>query len=577
MLGLLAVAVLLTVAIWSRLAYWQVVQHSALAAAAQAQYTERVVLPAQRGRILDSQSRPLAVDTTAYSVFVSARYVPPASRAQVAEALSSATGRPLAQVAAILSSGEGFAYIAHRQPQSVADRLAQLQLPGVGVEPEQERSYLPGGSTGSSLAANLLGFVNAAGQGQYGIEQAYNSALEGHNGYSYTYTDQTGTQVVLGSTAHRNAVNGADLVLTLDSDIQYAAEQAIQAGVRAAHAESGSVMIMDPSTGGIIASADYPSYDANRYTTANVASFVDDAVSYQYEPGSVMKVATLAGAIDAGAITPQTTIYDPGVMDVGGYAIHDWDFRSHGVVTMTRVLEDSLNVGAIHAMQAEGSPAFYHYLQAFGFGRPSGIDLAGESGNPLPPYKDWGPANFATASFGQGIDVNMAQMLAAVNVIANGGRYATPHVVATVGGRPAPGVGAPQRRVISPRAAAEMKWMMTQVVQHGSGWKSCIPGFELDEAGKTGTSNIPVKGRYTGDVWASYVGFMPASNPRFTMLVVIRKPHNGSNDHDEGYYVAAPVWRQIAQDIILQWRITPPGAGAGPASVSPGCRSSVTG
>ena len=570
-------ALLLASAVWTRLAYWQVVKHSSLAAAARAQYTQRVVLPAQRGRIFDSQGRPLAVDTTAYSVFVSPQYVPASERRQVAAALSSATGRPVDQVSAILTSGEVFAYVAHQQPQAVADRLSQMQLPGVGLEPEQERSYLPGGSKDSTLASNLLGFVNATGNGQYGIEQAYNTRLKGRDGYSYTYTDQAGNQVVLGSTLHRDAVNGADLGLTIDSDIQYAAEQAIEAGVKAAHAQSGSVLIMDPSTGGIIASADYPSYDANRYGTANVASFVDNAFSYLYEPGSVMKVATLAGAIDAGAITPQTTIDDPGVIGVGGYAIHDWDFRSHGIVTMTRVLEDSLNVGAIRAMQAEGPRAFYHYLQAFGFAGPTGVDVAGEASSPLAPYQNWRPANFATASFGQGISVNMAQMLAAVNVIANGGRYATPHVVATINGRPAPGANAPQRQVISPRAAADMKWMMTQVVQHGSGWKSCIPGFELDEAGKTGTSNIPVNGKYTGDVWASYVGFMPASNPRFTMLVVIRKPHNGSNDHDEGYYVSAPVWKQIAQDIILQWRITPSGGGAGPAAVSPGCASAVTG
>ncbi|MGH7903502.1 MAG: peptidoglycan D,D-transpeptidase FtsI family protein [Candidatus Dormibacteraceae bacterium] len=576
-LWLLTVALLLATAIWGRLVYWQVLEHSRLASAAQAQYTQHVVLPAQRGRIFDRNMRPLAVNTTAYSVFVSPQYVQTGQRAAVAQGLTSVLGLPLGQVTATLESGKAFAYVAHREPQAVADRLRRLALPGVGLEPDQQRSYLPGGESGASLAANLLGFVNSSGTGLYGVEQRYDAQLAGRPGSSSTYTDQAGNQVVLGAGVHRDAVNGADLTLTLDSNIEYAAEQALEAGVKAAHAVSGSVLIMDPATGGIVASADYPSYNANQYYSTDVSRFLDDTVSYQYEPGSVMKVVTLGGALDAHAITPQTTINDPGVISVGGYAIHDWDFQSHGTVTMTQVLEESLNVGAIRAMMAEGPQTYYHYLQAFGFGRPSGVDVAAESSTPLRPYPDWRPSNFATASFGQGVAVNMEQMLAAVNVIADNGRYAQPHVVADVGGRPAAAAERPQRQVISPQAAAQMKWMMTQVVQHGSGWKSCISGFQLDEAGKTGTSNIPVNGKYTGDVWASYVGFMPASHPRFTMLVVIRKPHNGSNDHNEGYYVAAPVWKQIAQDIILQWRITPQGTSPGPGAVSSGCHSSVSG
>jgi len=320
------------------------------------------------------------------------------------------------------------------------------------------------------------------------------------------------------------------------------------------------VLIMDPHTGGIIAWADYPSYDANKFATTDVARFQDPMVSYLYEPGSVMKVVTLSGALENHAITPNTTINDPGYINVGGYTIHDWDLANHGTVTMTQVLDHSLNVGAIRAMQMEGPVAFYRNLRAFGFGQPSGIDVAGENPQALQvaPLNQWSDSQVATTSFGQGIAVNMVQMLSAVNVVANGGRYAQPHAVAQVGDRPGPLANVAQRQVVTTQTAQLMSSMMEDVVQHGSGWKARVPGFEKDEAGKTGTSQMPENGGYSSDhVWASYVGFLPASHPQFTMLVVVRKPNNGSSDHNEGYYVSGPIWKDIAEAIVVERRLTP--------------------
>jgi cell division protein FtsI/penicillin-binding protein 2 len=274
-----------------------------------------------------------------------------------------------------------------------------------------------------------------------------------------------------------------------------------------------------------------------------------------------MKVATLAGAINSGAITPSTVINDPGFLNVGGYRIYDWDRKNHGNITYTYVLQDSLNVGAMKAMQAEGHDAFYSYLQGFGLTKPSGIDVAGETTVPPPAAGQMADAQYATASFGQGIDVNMVQMLAAVNVIANGGKYAPPHVVERVGTQINPLILQPQRQVISPAAAAQMNAMMENVVQHGSGFTSRVRGFELDQTGKTGTSQIPVNGQYTQDVWASFVGFLPAQHPRFTMLVVVRKPHAPGSDRDwtlnDGYITAGPIWQKIAQAMVIDWHITP--------------------
>jgi cell division protein FtsI/penicillin-binding protein 2 len=560
-LAMVLVALVLAGMVWSRLAYWQIARHGQLAQQAQAQYREVVELPAIRGAIFDRNLTQLVVNTTVYSAFVSPDQISAAQRDRVATALVSVLGADRTKVMAVLESGAKFAYISRRLPKDKADKLRALRLPGVGLENETQRSYLPGTGPHTTLAANLLGFVKYDGEGQYGLEAKYQKQLAGTPGYISSFRDLANREIVLGSHIHQAPVNGSDLVLSLDANIQYASEQALADGVQRYHAESGSVLIMDPTTGGIVAWADYPTYNANDFVHTETALFKDNVASYVYEPGSVMKVVTLAGAINSGAIAPDTVINDPGVLSVGGYRIYDWDHRNHGNVSYTYVLEHSLNVGAMKAMQAEGHENFYNYLQGFGLTKPSGIDVGGEQCL-LPAAADkLADSQYATAAFGQGIDTNMVQMLAAINVIANGGRYAPPHVMERVGTHINPLLLQPQRQVITPETAAKMTAMMQSVVQHGSGWNSRVKGFELDQAGKTGTSQIPVNGQYTQDVWASFVGFLPAQHPRFTMLVVIRKPHVDGSDRDwtlnDGYFTAAPIWRTIAQAMVVNWHITP--------------------
>jgi len=560
-LAMLVAALLLSGVVWTRLAYWQVMRHGQLAQDAAAQYREVMELPAIRGAIFDRHLTQLVVNTTVYSAFVSPDQVPKSQRQTVAAALSSVLGVDQSAVMETLKSNRKFAYIQRRFTKEKADHLRTLKLAGVGLEEEQQRSYLPGISAGSSLASNLLGFVTYDGQGQYGLEAYYQNKLAGTPGYISSYRDLANREIVLGSHTHKDPVPGADLVLSLDANIQYAAEQALANGVKKARAESGSVLIMDPKTGGIIAWADYPTYNANNFTKTSTALFKDNVLSYIYEPGSVMKVVTLSGAMDVGKIKPSTVIDDPGALYIGGYRISDWDGANHGKVTYTYVLQHSLNVGAMKAMLAEGHKSFYNYLKSFGLTLPSGIDVAGENFLPPPPADKMQDSQYATTAFGQGIDVNMVQMLAAINVIANGGKYAPPHVVERIGSRINPVMLQPQRQVISPTTARQMTSMMKAVVQNGSGWTSRVPGFELDQGGKTGTSQIPINGKYTQKVWASFVGFLPASHPRFTMIVVIRKPNVPGADQDwtrnDGYFTAAPVWQKIAQSIVVAWHITP--------------------
>jgi len=561
---MLAVALVLAGTVWSRLAYWQVAQHGMLTTAAQAQYREFVELPALRGAIFDRNLTQLVVNTTVYSAFVSPDQITAGERDGVAAGLSSVLGVDKTTVMTTLQSNAKFAYIQRRFAKTKADQLRALKLPGVGLQEETQRSYLPGVGQGTSLAANLLGFVDWNGNGNYGLEQKYQKLLAGAPGYISSYRDLANREIVLGTHTHQNPVNGSDLVLSLDANIQYAAEQLLAEGIKTDNAESGSVLIMDPATGGIVAWADYPSYSANDFNHTDPALFKDNVVSYLYEPGSVMKVVTLSGAINAGAIAPGTVINDPGVLSVGGYRIYDWDRRNHGNIDYTYVLAHSLNVGAMKAMQAEGHDAFYKNLQAFGLTQPSGIDVAGEGFVAPPSAAQMADSQYATTSFGQGIDVNMVQMLSAVNVVANGGKYAPPHVVERVGTQVNPVLLQPQRQVISPQTAAQMTAMMEQVVQNGSGSLARVPGFAKDQTGKTGSSQIPVNGQYTQDVWTSYVGFLPAQHPRFTMLVVVRKPHYPGSDRDwtlnDGYLTAAPIWQKIAQTMVIDWHLTPDGA-----------------
>jgi cell division protein FtsI/penicillin-binding protein 2 len=321
-------------------------------------------------------------------------------------------------------------------------------------------------------------------------------------------------------------------------------------------------MIMDTKTGAIDAWAQYPSYNANDFASGNIADFRDLAVTQPYEPGSIMKVLTFAGGLNHNAFTPSTVI-DERQQRIDGFLIHDWDRRSHGNVTMQWVLDDSLNNGAIDAEKMEGQSAFYNNLLAFGVGAPTGIDLAGEVNDPLAPEPAWNALRYAEASFGQGLVTTPVEMLAAVNAVANGGVWVQPHVVDAVvnpnTGKTTPFVPV-TRRVISAAAALTLAHMMVGVVNDpgAEGKRAKIPGYSMEIAGKTGTAQValPNGGGYGPNVVASFVGFMPATNPQFTMMVILNNPQvNAANRF--GSILAAPIWKQVAEMMIDDWRIEP--------------------
>lgn len=560
----MGMAAVLAAVLLGKLVYWQVVEHQKISLLAAKQHQVTFKLPSQRGKIFDRSGQLLATDTPVANVVADPSLIPRAARSQIAGSLAPLLGMTATDILKQLEMPLKFEYLKHKLPKETADKISALHLAGIGLEDDSRRSYLssvdPAAPTEPrSLAGNMLGFVNDGGTGQYGLEQYYDGQLKGHDGYESTLKTGTNETIVLSDVKKVLPQDGTSLQLGLDSQVQFFAEKALAAGVKKTGAESGSVIIMEPSTGNIIAWADYPTFDANNFGGSDAKLFTDPVVSSLYEPGSVMKVVTLSGGLQSGAITPDYTFNETGSVNVGGYNIQDWDHKPHGNISMTRVLELSLNVGAVKVQQIEGPDNFYKFLGAFGIGSLTGIDVAGEVAQPLKPLRNYYPSELATTAFGQGVAVTPIELISAINTVANGGRFVHPRVVTSTILADGSRKDVPQdlgTQVLATQAENDMRQMMINVVEHGSGWTTKMDGWQNQIAGKTGTANVPEGGKYTDKVISSFVGFMPANNPRFTMLVIMRNP-KGDTLAQEGTFTAAPVWKSIAQQILVQRQVTP--------------------
>jgi cell division protein FtsI/penicillin-binding protein 2 len=561
---LMAAAGLLAAVLVGKLVYWQVLQHQRITLMAARQHRVTFKLPAQRGKIIDRSGQLLATDTPVANVVADPSLIAVPARPGIAASLAPLLGMTAADVLKRLSMPVKFEYLKRKVPRESADRIDALHLTGIALEGDARRSYLAvsdsaGAGPAHSLAGNLVGFVNDVAAGQYGLEQQYDNQLKGHDGYESTLKTGANETIVLSDVKRVAPRDGTTLQLGLDSQVQFYAEKALADGVKKTSAESGSVIIMEPSTGNIVAWADYPTFDANNFGAADGKLFTDPIVSGLYEPGSVMKVVTLAGGLQAHAITPSYTFNETGSVAVGGYNIQDWDHKAHGTIDMTKVLALSLNAGAVKVEQMEGPDNFYKFLDAFGFGRLTGIDVAGEVSQPLKPLASYRASELATTAFGQGVAVTPIEMISAINTVAANGRFVHPRAVTSQiladGSRKDLPVD-PGTPVLDPVAEDQIKQMMVNVVEHGSGWTVQMDGWHNRIAGKTGTATVPEGGKYSDKVISSFVGFMPADNPRFTMFVIMRKPQ-GDTLAQEGTFTAAPVWKAIAQQILVQWQITP--------------------
>jgi cell division protein FtsI (penicillin-binding protein 3) len=432
-------------------------------------------------------------------------------------------------------------------------------LNGVFHQKDTKRVYPDGG-----LAANVLGFVNADGQGAGGLEEQYNALLAGKNGKT-TYAQSGGQEVPTAGDSETAPVPGSDIRLTIDRDIQWEAQQAITAEVKAAGAEKGYVIVQDVADGRILAMAAAPGFDPNDLALADPADLGNAALQDAYEPGSVSKLMTMAAVLQQNVATPTTQVTVPGTLLRAGTVFHDDVAHGTEHLTLSGVLAQSSNIGTILAAEqlgpteARADQVLYGYLTKFGIGQPSGLDFPGETRGILAPPGQWSGSQQYTIPFGQGLAVNALQTTSVYSTIANGGVRVAPSLVAGVtgpDGRFVPSPAPRQTRVVSAQTARTLAAMLQSVVasQEGTGVMAQIPGYLV--AGKTGTANRvdPQTGRYSGYT-SSFIGFAPADRPRITVSCVVQDPVNGHF----GGELCGPVFKQVMEFALKSLQVPPTG------------------
>ena len=551
---LFALFAVATLVLSARLAYWQTVGRGELLGRATDQVRSDQGLEAQRGVIRDRAGAILATTVELRSLYAIPGQMTDLDksdlRGRVAAAIAPILGENPDTLRAAFESGAEWLFVRRRLSEETADRIAALRLPGLGFELEPKRLY-PNGTIG----AQVLGFVNDDGAGQYGVEGRYDDLLRGRAGRLDVERDPSNRELAVGLRTATPAVNGQDLGLTIDLAIQTAAERALAAAVQSEKAAGGSVVVLDPRDGAILALASNPSYDPGRVAAATPEALRDRAISWTYEPGSTMKAITVAAAIDKGVVTPRTSYNDVGYAVIGGRVLSNALGRAYGPTTVQQVLERSQNAGAVFVASKLGAPDLYSYLRAFGFGERTGVDLASETGGSVRPLAQWYPVDLGTIAFGQGLAVTPLQLAAAYAAIANGGTLYRPFVVASR--RDADGehrtAPEPIRRVVSEQTAATLRAMLTSTVDQGIANAASLKGYSV--AGKTGTAQIPSDdGRYVDDAYiSSFAGMVPAEDPRMVVVVVLERPQSKLS----GTVPAMGAFRAIAGDALRYARVQP--------------------
>lgn len=534
-----------------RVGYWQTIGRGALLEGATDQVRSDLVLAAQRGVVRDRTGAMLATTVPLRSLYaIPSRIGDHAAVVAASAKLAPLLGTTSEAVLKALDSGADWLYVRRRLPEDTAHAIELLGISGLGFETEPKRMY-----PNDAVGAHVLGFVNDDGLGQYGIEGKYDALLRGAPGRLVVERDPKDRDLAIGLRTASPPVNGTDLTLTIDLVIQTAAERALRASMDKERATGGSVVILDPRDGAILALASYPGYDPSAVAKADPQALMDRAISWTYEPGSTMKAITIAAAIDQGAVTPNTTYVDKGCTVIGGRSLCNAQGKSYGTSTVTQILEHSANAGAVFVAQKLGAEKLYSYLGAFGFGALTGVDLAAEAVGSVRPLAEWYPVDLGTIAYGQGVAVTPLQLAAAYAAIANGGTLYRPYVVAARRDADGEHRTAPVavRRPITPETAATLRAMLVSTVDNGIASLAAIPHFSV--AGKTGTAQIPSDdGRYVDDAYvSSFAGFAPANDPRFVAVIVLERPQSKLL----GTITAMNTFRSIAEDALRSARVQP--------------------
>jgi len=526
-----------------RATWLQGVRAESLSRLGQTQHREAVTLPAGRGTIYDRTGVELGLGESATTVYANPRQVvnPRAAAVAVERTLGLDADSVYPQLA---DRTRGFVYVERQADPAQAAALKRLKLAGFGFYPEERRSYPQ-----RSVAAQVLGYVGIDGNGLSGLELEFDRALAGRAGKETVVKDPSGR--VIDVQQQRAETPGRNVFLTVDHSIQANAEEVLRQTVHKWHAKSASAIVLDPRTGAVLAMAQQPGYDANRFPSAPRDLQRNRTVTDTYEPGSTFKLITVAAALSERLVAPSTRFTLPYSLHVADRVIHDAEERGTVNYSVAQILAHSSNIGAIELAEMLRRTRLSSWITRFGFGRTTGIDFPGESpGIVLPPEK-WSGSTIGNVPIGQGIAVTPVQMAAAYAAIANGGIWSRPHLVDHVAGGGRPSLY--RRRLVSRQIADELMLMLKDVVAEGTGQYAAMPGYQV--AGKTGTAQKPDShgGYATGRYVASFVGIVPASRPRLVVLVTVDEPHGAI----WGGVVAAPAFQQIAR-FDLQYLEVPP-------------------
>lgn len=541
LLVIVGVALLWVTAVFGRLTYLQLFRHAEFMARAQRQQQRTIEITPRRGAIYDRNKTPLAM-----SIPVDSAFAVPAELADedlAARLLSGIVNVPLDVLETRFQSSRSFVWIARKLPPEKAEAISQLNLKGVYLQKENQRFYPQ-----RDLAAHVLGFVDLDEKGQAGIEYQLDQQIRGQSEKIVVMADAK-QRWFDGEAAKRE--RGADVYLTVDEKIQYIAERELGLAMAQTHALAGTVIVMNPNNGEILAMANFPRFNPNKPGESSGEARMNRAVSAMYEPGSTFKVVTLAAALNEG-ITRPDEVFDceNGRVYIAGHRIRD--HKPFGMLSVAQILAESSDVGAIKIALRLQAPRFYDYIRAFGFGEHTGVELPWESSGSLMPVRSWHSYMIGPISMGQGVGVTPLQLVSAISAIANGGLLYKPKIVTEVrrGDRVIPsggdGEASEPRQVIRAETAATMRQLLEGVVLHGTGPRARLDGWT--SAGKTGSAQKidPATGRYsTSQLVASFTGFAPINDPAVAILVSL-----DSVGHHEGGEVAAPVFKRIAEQVL---------------------------
>ncbi len=556
---LLSALTVMIVLIMIRLFHLQVGSHAYYKAMAANQHSgEGVVLP-KRGEIYLSsfaQGTPLLVATNVTRYIVAAVPKNISDPAKTANALTALLDIKTADLLKIFASPNNYVVIKKQVPEDVGQKIKDMKLAGIVLEATTERFYPE-----KNLASQVLGFLGFKDNdrvGQYGVEGKFETQLAGVPGLQGAKKDATGKLLPTSAGDFIPAVDGDDIYLTIDPSIQVKVQEILQKSVSDHGADGGSVVIMDPKTGAIMAMASNPDFDPNIYNkVANISVYNNQVLSADYEPGSIFKPLTMAAAINEGKVTPETTFVDEGSIQIDDKTIKNSDPKPLGVQNMIQVLTHSLNTGAIFAQQQIGNEIFKKYVERFGFGKPVNFELSGQTAGNLNNLKQKGDVFFATASFGQGITATPLQLIQAFDALANGGKMVAPHIISKVvhpDGSEAITEPDQGTQVLDVKTASAISAMLVDVVENGHGKQAGVKGYYI--AGKTGTAQVAFTNKAGYDPnrnIGSFAGFGPVDNPRFVMLVRIDNPR----DVKFAESTAAPMFGQIASFLLNYLQVPP--------------------